>query len=119
MRQIMSSVFRTFFLLSAALTGVTSLIFSTDAAWAQDSPFFDQRRLPDLEFERRNQEVLQEQRRLQDAEAKRKADEQRLAVEAEAKKKVEEQRLAAEAEAKKKVEEQRIAAEAEAKKKAE
>ena len=94
------------------------------AAQAQQGPqFFDQRRLPDLELERRNQEILQEQRRVQDVEAKRKAEEQRLAAEAEqqkqaaeayAKRRAEQQRLAAEALAKRKAEEQRLAAEAEA-----
>lgn len=92
--------------------------------------FFDARRLPDMEVERRNQDVLQEQRRVaeerrQDAEAtsKRKIDEARLAAEAERKAAAEtaradEARLAADAQ-RKADDETRVAAEADAKKKAE
>ena len=94
--------------------------------------FFDARRLPDMEVERRNQEVLAEQRRVAEerrleaeANANRianeaKAQEARIAAEAVAKKKAEEARLAAaESEAKRKADEARIAAaEADAKKKA-
>ena len=110
--------------------------------------FYDQRRLPDMEVERRNQEVIDEQRRItasrrseaealerkraeevrqtaeagRRVEAERKAeDEKRVALEAEAKRKAEdEKRVALEAEAKRKAEdEKRVAAEAEVKRKAE
>ena len=111
--------------------------------------FYDQRRLPDMEVERRNQEVIDEQRRvsaerrneaeamarkrakdasrLADAEKKaeeqRKAEEEkRVAAEAEMTRKAEEdKRVALEAETKRKAEEerQRVALEAETKRKAE
>ena len=94
--------------------------------------FYDQRRLPDMEVERRNQEVIDEQRRVSaerrnEAEAmarKRAKDASRLA---DAEKKAEEQRkaeeekrVAAEAEMTRKAEEdKRVALEAETKRKAE
>ena len=121
----------------AALACVTLTAIGTSAGPAaaqqkQTPLFFDARRLPDMEVERRNQEVLAEQRRAaeerrvaEEANAKRlageaKAQEARIAAEAAAKKKAEEARLAAsEAEVKKKADEARLAAaEAEAKKKA-
>ncbi|MEQ1696236.1 MAG: hypothetical protein ABL901_10405 [Hyphomicrobiaceae bacterium] len=101
------------------------------AAQQKQAPlFFDARRLPDMEVERRNQEVLAEQRRsaeerrvTEEANAKRiadeaKAQEARVAAEAAAKKKAESARLATEAEAKKKADEARVAAAAEAQTKA-
>ena len=100
---------------------------------AQQKPtplFFDARRLPDMEVERRNQEVLAEQRRVAEerrleaeANANRianeaKAQEARIFAEAAAKKKTEDARLAAEADAKKKADEARVTATAEAQLKA-
>ena len=96
--------------------------------------FYDQRRLPDMEVERRNQEVLGEQRRIseekrRDAEAlarkqaedaRQAQEEKRLSLEADTKRKAdEEKRVAAEADTKRKAdEEKRVAAEAESKRKA-
>lgn len=77
------------------VVGVMSLGMgvSVGPAVAQQKPtplFFDSRRLPDLEVERRNQEVLQEQRRV--------IEERRLEAEALAKRRADETRIAAEAE---------------------
>ena len=96
--------------------------------------FYDQRRLPDMEVERRNQEVLGEQRRIaeekrRDAEAlarkqaedaRQAQEEKRMSLEADTKRKAdEEKRVAAEVESKRKAdEEKRVAAEAESKRKA-
>ncbi len=102
----------------SAVVVVTLSLAGMIAVAQQAGPFFDARRLPDLEAERRNQDVLLEQRRQQEADAKRKADEQRAAAEADAKRKADEQRVAAEADAKRKADEQRAAAEADAKRKA-
>lgn len=103
---------------SIALTHLAAVPSSTARAQSRSSPmFFDNRRLPDMEVERRNQEVLQEQRRIEDerhqtAEAAAK----RLAEEAAAKKKTDEAR-ATEAQ-RKAAEDKRLAGEAEAKKQA-
>ena len=135
-------------LLAAFLVSLGSLGLLATEVFAQQKQvplFYDARRLPDMEVERRNQEVLLEQQRLKEernvesaANAKRKADderrfaldaaetqrkadeERRLAAEAEAKQKTEDARLAAAADAQRKAdEEKRIAADAEAKKKTE
>ena len=67
----------------AGLAVLAMTVVSAQPASAQQTaPFFDGRRLPDLEVERRNQDVQQEQRRQQDADAKKLAAEQRLAAEA-------------------------------------
>ena len=114
---------------------LASLAVSTGQVTAQQKQtplFYDARRLPDMEVERRNQEVLTEQRRVAEerraeteATAKRiaseaKAQEARVAAEAVVKKKADDARTAAaEADAKKKADDARIAAaEADAKKKA-
>jgi len=92
--------------------------------------FYDARRLPDMEVERRNQEVLQEQRRASEerrleteANSRRladeaKAQEARIAAESAAKKKADDARVAALETQRKADEDKRLAAEAEAKKKA-
>ena len=133
-------------LLVAWLAAAGSLGTLANQACAQQKQvplFYDARRLPDMEVERRNQEVQIEQQRLveerrleaaanakrksdderrlasETAEAQRKADEEkRVAAEAEAKKKGEEARLAAAEVQRKADEEKRVTAEAEAKKKA-
>ena len=117
----------------ATLAGIGTFAGEIAAQQKQAPLFFDARRLPDMEVERRNQEVLAEQRRVaeerrmeSEANAKRiateaKAQEARIAAaEAELKKRADETRIAAaEADAKKKADEARIAAaEADAKKKA-
>ena len=120
-------------ILATTLGGIAAIGAFAGLAFAQQNKapmFFDARRLPDMEVERRNQEVLQEQRRVaeerrQEAEAtsKRKIDEARLAAEADRKAAAEtaradEARLAADAQ-RKADDEKRVAAEADAKKKAE
>ena len=137
-----------FVALAFATSAATVSGLAVSHAQQRQSPmFYDARRLPDMEVERRNQEVLQEQRRATEerrleteANARRladeaKAQEARIAADAAAKKKADDARLAAaEADAKKKADEvarvaaldaqrkadedKRLAAEAEAKKKA-
>ncbi len=111
-----------------ALAAATIVSAQAFAQSTQAPLFYDGRRLPDMEVERRNQEVLIEQQRLQEerkleaaANAKRRADDERRAASdiAEAQRKAEEdKRAAAEVDARQKAEDARLAASAEAQRKA-
>ena len=106
-----------FVALAFATSAATVSGLAVSHAQQRQSPmFYDARRLPDMEVERRNQEVLQEQRRAtEERRLETEANARRLADEA----KAQEARIAADAAAKKKADDARLAAaEADAKKKA-
>ena len=100
----------------ATLASLAASSGQVTAQQKQTPLFYDARRLPDMEVERRNQEVLTEQRRVaEERRAETEATAKRIASEA----KAQEARVAAEAVVKKKADDARTAAaEADAKKKA-